>query len=100
MSILDKLKGLLKGKGDQIDSAIDKAADVADDKTGGQYSDKIEPAADTAKGAVDKHATQLDAARWRCDGRRRCCARPPSSRAAVTRAVPRSCAPRSVSSRR
>ena len=54
MSILDKLKGLLKGKGDQIDSAIDKAADVADDKTGGKFSDKIETAADKAKGVVDK----------------------------------------------
>ena len=54
MSILDKLKGLLKGKGDQIDSAIDKAADVADDKTGGKYTEKIDTAAEKAKDVVDK----------------------------------------------
>ncbi|RZK75050.1 MAG: antitoxin [Rhodococcus sp. (in: high G+C Gram-positive bacteria)] len=32
--------------------AIDKAADVADSKTGGKYSDKIDKAADAAKKAV------------------------------------------------
>lgn len=54
MSILDKLKGLLKGKGEQANSAIDKVADVADDKTGGKYTEKIEDAADKAKEIVDK----------------------------------------------
>jgi hypothetical protein len=54
MSILDKVKDLLKGKSDQMDSAIDKAADVADDKTGGKYTEKIEDAADKAKDVVDK----------------------------------------------
>lgn len=54
MSILDKLKGLLKGKGDQADAAIDKAADAIDDKTGGKYSDKIDDVADKAKEVVDK----------------------------------------------
>jgi ABC-type transporter Mla subunit MlaD len=54
MGILDKLKDLVKGKGDQIDSAIDKAADLADDKTGGKHTDKIEQAADKAKDVVDK----------------------------------------------
>jgi hypothetical protein len=54
MSILDKVKDLLKGKGEQIDSAIDKAADLADDKTGGKHTDKIESAADKAKEIVDK----------------------------------------------
>jgi hypothetical protein len=54
MSILDKVKDLLKGKSAQMDSAIDKAADVADDKTGGKYTEKIEDAADKAKDVVDK----------------------------------------------
>lgn len=54
MSILDKLKGLLKGKGDQANDAIDKAADFADDKTGGKYSDKIDDVAEKAKDVVDK----------------------------------------------
>ena len=54
MGILDKLKDLVKGKGDEVDSAIDKAADLADDKTGGKHTDKIEQAADKAKDVVDK----------------------------------------------
>ena len=54
MGIMDKLKDLVKGKGEQIDSAIDKAADLADDKTGGKHTDKIEQAADKAKDVVDK----------------------------------------------
>jgi hypothetical protein len=54
MSILDKVKDLLKGKSAQMDSAIDKAADVADDKTGGKYTEKIDDAADKAKDVVDK----------------------------------------------
>lgn len=52
MSFVDTLKGLL-GKGreaasqnaDKVHGAIDKAADVADSKTGGKYSDKIDKAA-------------------------------------------------------
>lgn len=54
MSILDKIKDLLKGKKDQIDSAIDKVAEVADDKTGGKHTDKIEGAADKAKDVTAK----------------------------------------------
>lgn len=54
MGILDKVKDLMKGKGDQIDSAIDKAADFADDKTGGKHTDKIDSVADKAKDVVDK----------------------------------------------
>lgn len=54
MGILDKLKGLLKGKGEQVSSAIDKAADVADDKTKGKYSDHIDTAAEKAKDVVEK----------------------------------------------
>lgn len=59
MGILDKLKDLAKGKGEQIDSAIDKAADVADDKTGGKHTDTIEQAADKAKDVVDKLDDQV-----------------------------------------
>jgi ABC-type transporter Mla subunit MlaD len=54
MSFLDKAKDALQGKGDQVSDAIDKAADVIDDKTGGKHSDKIDAAADKAKEAVDK----------------------------------------------
>ena len=61
MGLLDKLKGLT-GKAadlavehqDKIDDAVDKAADIADDKTGGKHTDTIDSAADGVKGAVDK----------------------------------------------
>jgi ABC-type transporter Mla subunit MlaD len=54
MSILDTVKKALKGKGKQVDSAIDKAADVVDDKTGGKHTDKIESVAEKAKDIADK----------------------------------------------
>lgn len=50
----DKAKDLVKDKAPQIDKAIDKVADFADDKTKGKYSEKIESAAGKAKDVVDK----------------------------------------------
>lgn len=35
--------------GDKIDKGLDKAAEAADNKTGGKYSDKIASGADKAK---------------------------------------------------
>ncbi|MEU2000519.1 antitoxin [Rhodococcus sp. NPDC019627] len=59
MSFANTLKGLLgKGKvaasqnADKVHGAIDKAADIANSKTGRKYSDKIDKAADAAKKAV------------------------------------------------
>jgi hypothetical protein len=54
MGLMDKLSGMLKGKGKQVDDAVDKAADVIDDKTGGKYTDKIDSVADKAKDAADR----------------------------------------------
>jgi hypothetical protein len=54
MGILDKVKGLLGQHEEKVDDAIDKAADVVDDKTGGKHTDKIETAADKAHEVVDK----------------------------------------------
>ena len=39
--------------GDEAADLIDKAADVVDDKTGGEHTDKIDTAADKAKDLVD-----------------------------------------------
>jgi len=50
MGLLDKVKGLLGD--DKVEDAIDKAADVADDKTGGKYADHIDAGADKAKDIV------------------------------------------------
>lgn len=64
MGFLDKVKRTatdLKGKAadladehnDKIDKGIDKAARMANEKTGGKHGDKIRKGATKAKGAVD-----------------------------------------------
>ena len=40
-------------QGDKMGAGIDKAADVADDKTGGKYTEKIDQGADAAKSGLD-----------------------------------------------
>lgn len=59
MDFGDTVKGLIgKGKqaaadnSEQIQDAIEKAADFADDKTGGKYSQHIDKAAEAAKKVV------------------------------------------------
>ncbi len=54
MGLMDTIKSALKGKGKQVESGIDKVADVVDDKTGGKHTDKIEDAAEKAKDVVKK----------------------------------------------
>ena len=53
MGIMDKVKGLLGQHEEKVDDAIDKAADLADDKTDGKHTDKIDAAADKAKDVVE-----------------------------------------------
>ena len=53
MGLLDKLKGLASQHADKVEGAIDKVAEVVDDKTGGKYSDKIDQGVEAAKGLVD-----------------------------------------------
>ncbi len=40
--MLDKLKDLLSKNADKVDTAIDKAGDVVDDKTQGKYKDTVD----------------------------------------------------------
>lgn len=49
MSVMDKLKDMLKGHEDQAHQAVDKGGDMVDKKTGNKYS-----------GQVDKVQEQLD----------------------------------------
>lgn len=49
----EKAEGLADEHGDKAKDGIDKAADMADDKTGGKHSEHIDKGADAAKGAVD-----------------------------------------------
>ena len=50
---VDKAKDLVSGNKDKVNEGIDKAADVADDKSGGKYSDQIDQGAEAAKDAVE-----------------------------------------------
>jgi hypothetical protein len=54
MKVLEKVKSLMKGKGDKAKGGIDKVAKVVDDKTKGKYSDQIENVSEKAKDVVDK----------------------------------------------
>lgn len=57
MGFLDKAKKQLTGAvdkhGDKIADGIDKAKEMAKEKTGGKHDDKIDKAADRAGRAVD-----------------------------------------------
>lgn len=58
MGFMDNIKGKVEDAvdkhGDKIGDGIDKAARVADEKTGGKHHDKIEGATGKAKDALDK----------------------------------------------
>jgi hypothetical protein len=64
---MDKLKGLM-GQGskvaadhkDTIHDGVDKAADMANDKTGGKHADKVDKASDAVKDTVNKIADSGD----------------------------------------
>ncbi|MFI9118461.1 antitoxin [Streptomyces bikiniensis] len=49
MSVMDKLKGMLKGHEDQAGKGVDKAGDFADEKTRGKYSGQVDSAQDKLK---------------------------------------------------
>ena len=53
MGIMDSIKGALSGKSDDAAKAIDKAADVIDDKTGNKHSSHIEQGADKVKDVLE-----------------------------------------------
>jgi hypothetical protein len=50
MSVMDKLKQMLKGHESQADKGVDKAGDAADAKTQGKYSGHVDKAQEQAKG--------------------------------------------------
>jgi hypothetical protein len=58
MGLLDKAKGMLSGHEDKAKKGIDKAGDMADDKTGGKYADKVDMGQDKAKDGIDKLSGQ------------------------------------------
>jgi hypothetical protein len=58
MAFLDKIKNLLSKNADKVDTAIEKAGDVVDQKTQGKYAQHIDKVQDAAKKAVDKSNPQ------------------------------------------
>jgi len=58
MGFLDNVKGLVSKNADKVETAIDKAGDIVDQKTQGKYSSQVDKAQDAAKKAVDKTPPQ------------------------------------------
>ncbi|WP_018601992.1 antitoxin [Mycobacterium sp. 155] len=54
MSFLDKAKDLLSQNADKVDTAIDKAGDMLDEKTDGKFSSVVDKVQDAAKNAIHK----------------------------------------------
>lgn len=54
MGLLDKIKDLLSKNSGIVDTAIDKAGGVVDDKTQGKYKGAVDKVEEEAKNAVDK----------------------------------------------
>ena len=52
--VLDKAKKLAKEHAGQLDSAVEKAADVVDKRTGKRYTDKIRKGEEATRKAIDK----------------------------------------------
>ncbi|GAA2594642.1 antitoxin [Streptomyces tubercidicus] len=44
MSMMDKIKSMLKGHESQTDKGVEKAGDTADDKTQGKYQGQVDTA--------------------------------------------------------
>ncbi|MBV2155362.1 antitoxin [Kitasatospora sp. SUK 42] len=49
MSMLDKLKSLLKGHEDQAEKGVDKAGSAVDERTQGKYSGQVDTAEEKLK---------------------------------------------------
>jgi MT0933-like antitoxin protein len=56
MGFLDKLKDLASKNKGAVDSAIDKAGDIVDQKTKGKYASQVDKVQDAAKKAVGADA--------------------------------------------
>ena len=52
MGLFDRAKELADKHADKVEGAIDKVADVVDEKTGGKYGDQVDKGAEAAKGLL------------------------------------------------
>jgi hypothetical protein len=60
MELFDKLKHAAEEHGDKLDGAVDKVADVVDDRTGGKHTDKIDAAVEKAKDFLGEKGDNAD----------------------------------------
>lgn len=58
MSMMDKLKQMLKGHEDQANKGVDKGGDTVDRKTQGEYSGQVDTAQDKAKDQMGNRGNQ------------------------------------------
>jgi phage shock protein A len=49
MGIFDKAKDALSGQSDQVESGVEKAGDMVDEKTGDKYTEHVDKGQDMAK---------------------------------------------------
>ncbi|MEV8513752.1 antitoxin [Dactylosporangium sp. NPDC051484] len=59
-SFFDKVKNLANEHDDKIDQALDKAGEVADDRTGHKYTEQIQKGVDVAKEHIGGGDTTKD----------------------------------------
>ena len=52
MGLFDKVKNLAGQHADKVEGALDKMAEVVDERTGGKYADQIDKGVEAAKGFV------------------------------------------------
>jgi hypothetical protein len=55
MGIMDSAKDMLGGAKDQVDGAVDSAADMVKEKTPDQVDGAVDQGAEMAKDEIDKH---------------------------------------------
>ncbi|MEW2518515.1 antitoxin [Actinacidiphila alni] len=58
MSMLDKIKGMLKGHEDQARKGVDKAGDMVDQKTQGKYSGQVDQVQDKLNDQIGRSDQQ------------------------------------------
>ncbi|MFK0158402.1 antitoxin [Streptomyces sp. NPDC090499] len=60
MSMLDKLKGMLKGHEDQARQGVQKGGDMIDERTGNKYQSQVDTAQKQADDYIERQRRQGD----------------------------------------
>ncbi|MEU9450057.1 antitoxin [Streptomyces sp. NPDC048277] len=58
MSMLDKLKAMLKGHEDQAKQGVEKGGDMIDQRTGNKYQSQVDTAQKQADDYIDRQRNQ------------------------------------------